>query len=278
VIDAHQHFLDPERVDYSWIAGSYEPLRRPYGPAELRPDLDAALIDRTIAVQARNELDETDTLLRLAAEDPRIGGVVGWVDLTDPAVGEVLATVRARSDGGRLVGIRHLVHDEPDPEWLIRPDVERGLAAVADAGLAFDLLVRPRELPAALVAVDRHPDLSFVVDHLAKPSIAAGEMEPWASLLRPFGARPNVSAKLSGFVTEMDWTGWSSAELIPFVGFALEVFGPERLMFGSDWPVCLLAGSYEQVVSALLDALGDIPGADRATIFGKTAQRVYRLS
>ncbi len=278
MIDAHQHFLDPERVDYPWIAGSSEPLRRPYRPVDLRPDLDAAGVERTVAVQARNELDETDALLRLAADDPWIAGVVGWVDLTDPAVGDVLATLRARPDGGRLVGIRHLVHDEPDAEWLVRADVDRGLAAVAGAGLTFDLLVRARELPAALIAADRHPDLSFVLDHLAKPPIAAGEMEPWASLLRPFGQRPNVSAKLSGFVTEMDWAGWSASDLVPYVGLALEVFGPERLMFGSDWPVCLLAGSYQQVVGALLDALGDIAGADRATIFGETAQRVYRLS
>jgi len=278
VIDAHQHFLDPERVDYSWIAGPYEPLRRPYGPADLRPALDAAGIDRTISVQARNEMEETDTLLRLASDDPRSAGVVGWVDLTDPAVGDVLAGLRARPDGNRLVGIRHLVQDEPDAEWLLRSDVDRGLTAVAEAGLVFDLLVRAREMPAALSVADRHPDLTFVVDHLAKPSIASGQFEPWASLFRPFGARPNVSAKLSGLITEMDWAGWTSADLAPYVRLALEVFGPERLMFGSDWPVCLLAGSYQQVVGALLDALGDIGDADRATVFGGTATRVYRLS
>ena len=278
MIDAHQHFLDPERVDYSWISGPYEPLRRHHGPADLRPALDAAGIDRTISIQARNEMDETDALLRMAAHDPRNAGVVGWVDLTDPAVGDVLAGLRARPDGSRLVGIRHLVQDEPDAEWLLRPDVDRGLTAVAAADLVFDLLLRARDMPAALSVVDRHPDLSFVVDHLAKPSIASRQLEPWASLFRPFGARPNVSAKLSGFITEMDWADWTSADLVPYVRFALDVLGPERLMFGSDWPVCLLAGSYEQVVGALLDALGDIDEADRATIFGGTATRVYRLS
>jgi len=277
-VDAHQHFLDPNRVDYPWMNGSFERLRRAYGPADLRPALEAAGVERTIVVQACNGLDETDMLLGIAAADPLTVGVVGWVDLTDPAVGAVLAGLRSRPDGDRLVGIRHLVHDEPDPEWLLRPDVGRGLATVADAGLVFDLLVRPRELPAALAVVDRHPDLRFVVDHLAKPSIAAGELEPWASLLRPFGARDNVSVKISGIVTEAHWSTWTAADLAPYVGFALEVFGPERLMFGSDWPVCLLAGSYERVLEALLAIIGALTVAERATILGGTATGVYGLS
>lgn len=277
MIDAHQHFLDPARVDYPWMSGSYELLRRSYGPADILPALEAAGVTGSIAIQARNKLDETDVLLRMAATDPRTVGVVGWVDLTDVGVADVLAELRHRPDGDRLVGIRHLVHDEPDPGWLLRPDVDQGLAAVADAGLVFDLLVRQRELPAALTAVDRHPELRFVIDHLAKPPIAAGELEPWVSLFRPFGLRENVSVKLSGLVTEADWATWTPVDLAPYVAFALDVFGPGRLMFGSDWPVCLLAASYDRVVEGLLATLGDLAGPERDAILGGTATRVYRL-
>ncbi len=278
MIDAHQHFLDPARVDYPWMSGSYERLRRSFGPADLRPGRGDLGGERAIVVRASNSSDETVMLLRIAADDPRTSGVIGWVDLTDPAVGDVLATLRCRPGGGGLVGIRHLVHDEPDPEWLLRPDVGRGLAAIADAGLVFDLLVRQRELASALTVVDRHPDLRFVVDHLAKPSIASGDLEPWASLLRPFGLRDHVSVKLSGLVTEADWTAWTATDLAPYVALAVEVFGPSRLMFGSDWPVCLLAASYDRVLEALLEALGDLAGSDRKAILGGTATRVYGLS
>jgi len=278
VIDAHQHFLDPGLVDYPWMSGPYERLRRTFLPDDLLPALEAAGVERTIVVQACNDIDETHMLLGMAATDPRTAGVVGWADLTDPAVGDVLTDLRGRPGGDRLVGIRHLVHDEPDPEWLLRPDVGRGLAAVADAGLVFDLLVRARELPAASVIVDRHPDLRFVIDHLAKPPIASGALEPWATLLRPLGARDHVAVKLSGLVTEADWQRWSDADLAPYIDWALEVFGPDRLMFGSDWPVCLLAATYDRVVRALVDALGDLSAPERATILTGNATRVYGLT
>ncbi len=278
MIDAHQHFLDPGRLDYPWMSGPYERLHRTFLPGDLSPALDAVGVDRAIVVQACNDLDETHWLLRLAATDPRSAGVVGWVDLTDRAVGDALAELRERPGGDRLVGIRHLVHDEPDPEWLLRPDVSRGLAAIAEARLVFDLLVRTRELPAASVVVDRHPDLRFVIDHLAKPPILSGQLEPWASLLRPLGDREHVSAKLSGLVTEADWQRWSGADLAPSIDLALEIFGPDRLMFGSDWPVCLLAGTYDRVVGTLVDAMGDLSAAERATILAGTATRVYGLT
>jgi len=278
VIDAHQHFLDPGRLDYPWMSGPYERLHRTFLPGDLSPALDAAGVDRAIAVQACNDLRETFWLLRIAATDPRSAGVVGWVDLTDPAVGDVLAELRGRPGGDRLVGIRHLVHDEQDSEWLLRPDVSRGLTAIADAGLVFDLLVRTRELPAASVVVDRHPDLSFVIDHLAKPPIVSGLIEHWAALLRPLGDRDHVAAKLSGLITEADWERWSAADLAPAIDLALEVFGPDRLMFGSDWPVCLLAASYDRVVGTLADALDDLSASERATIFAGTATRVYGLT
>jgi L-fuconolactonase len=277
MIDAHQHFIDPDHGQYPWIGGAYEPLRRVYRPADLRKTLEGTGVERTIAVQARTEPAETEMLLRIAATEPWVAGVVGWADLTDPAVADALAALRARPDGEHLVGIRHPTHDEPDPDWLARPDVGRGLAAVADVGLVFDLLVRAREMPVALDVVRVNPGLTFVIDHLAKPPIASGDLEPWEALIRPFGASDNVAVKLSGLVTEADWVSWRPADLAPYVDVALDVFGPDRLMFGSDWPVCLMAGTYHQVVAGLLESLGDLAPSELTAILGGTAARVYRL-
>jgi len=176
------------------------------------------------------------------------------------------------------VGIRHLVHDEPDPDWLLRPDVERGIAAVGRAGLAFDLLVRSRELPAATALARRLTDVRFVVDHLAKPPIAQGGRQPWASLLAELGPLHNVAAKLSGLVTEADWTGWATSDLQPYVDVALEVFGPARILFGSDWPVCLLAAPYGVVLATAQTLTGSLSHVERAAIFGGTAEEVYGLA
>ena len=278
MIDAHQHFIDPDHGRYPWIAGDYEPLRRRFGPEDLRPILDANGIERTIAVQARSEPAETDALLRIAAAEPWVAGVVGWVDLTDPAIADVLAALLERPDGDRLVGIRHPAHDEPDPDWLARADVGRGLAAVAKAPLVFDLLVRVRELPAALRVVRAHPSLMFVIDHLAKPAIVAGDLDPWASLVRSFAASDNVVVKLSGLVTEADWVDWRPVDLEPYVEVALEAFGPDRLLFGSDWPVCLMAATYDQVVDVVRSSIDRLGVTERAAVLGGTATRVYRLS
>ena len=256
VIDAHHHLLDPGRFDYPWLTPDLAAIDRRFGPDDLAPELTAAGIDRTILVQTIASLDETREFLATAASVPFIGGVIGWVDLTDPGVGGTLDGLRGGPAGEWLVGIRHQVQDEPDPDWLLRPDVRRGLAAVEAAGLAYDLLVRTRELPAALIVVREMPGLRFVIDHAAKPPIRSGATEPWARLLRPFGGLPNVSCKLSGLVTEADPTTWQVADLAPFVEIALETFGPPRLLFGSDWPVCLLAASYADVVAATRDLTG----------------------
>jgi L-fuconolactonase len=277
VIDSHHHFWDPSRADYPWMTDEVAPIRRAFGPADLRPLVAANAIDRTILVQTRSSTDETREFLATAAAQPVIGGVIGWVDLTDPAIADEIAGLRAGPGGERLVGIRHQVHDEPDPAWLNRPDVRRGLRAVADAGLAYDLLVRTRELPAALAAGQARPDLRFVVDHLAKPPIAAAEMEPWADRLRGLAALPNVWCKVSGMVTEADWSSWTVADLQPYVDVVLEAFGPGRLLFGSDWPVCLLAASYDRVVDATRELLNDLSDHEQARVFGGTALEVYRL-
>jgi L-fuconolactonase len=277
IVDAHHHFWDPTRAIYPWLEPDW-PIARAFGPDELAPLLAANGIDRTILVQTRSSIDETREFLAAAAAGSFVAGVVGWVDLTDPGVAEMLAALRAGVGGERLVGIRHQVHDEPDLSWLLRADVRRGLEAVGSAGLVFDLLVRSRELPAALSTARTLPGMAFVVDHLAKPPIARGELEPWASLIAPFGGLPNVACKLSGLVTEADPERWTVADLRPFADHALKVFGPERVMFGSDWPVCLLAGSYDRVVDVARELTGGLSQAERDEVFGGSAVRAYRLA
>jgi L-fuconolactonase len=278
VIDAHHHLLDPARFDYPWLTPELAAIDRRFGTDDLAPELSAAGVDRTILVQTIGSLEETREFLATAASVPFIGGVIGWVDLTDRGVGGTLDTLRGGPGGEWLVGIRHQVHDEPDPDWLLRPDVRRGLAAIDAAGLAYDLLVRRRELPAALIVARDMAGLRFVIDHAAKPPIRSGMSEPWASLLRPFGELPNVSCKLSGLVTEAASTTWQVADLAPFVEIALETFGPSRLLFGSDWPVCLLAASYADVVAAAQDLTAGLSSAERAAVFGGAAEAWYGLS
>ena len=278
VVDAHHHFWDPSRADYPWMTDELAAIRRPFGPEDLRPHLRARGVERTVLVQTRSSMDETREFLAVAAETAFIAGVVGWVDLLAPTVAEEIAALRGEPGGDKLVGIRHQVHDEANPEWLRRDDVRRGVRAVGAAGLAYDLLVRSRELPAALDLVRTTPDVRFVVDHLAKPPIRDGLLEPWATLLRPFGALDNVSCKVSGMVTEADVRSWRPDHLVPFVRLALETFGPDRLIFGSDWPVCLLAGAYEQVFDAASYALEDLTDSERERVFGLNAVEVYRLS
>lgn len=278
IVDAHHHLFDPARRDYTWMDGSWaDPIRRTFTPADLRAAMAPHGVARTVTVQAVGTVAETRELLAHAAVEREVAGVVGWVDLTAPNVAATLAGLRSAPGGEHLVGIRHQVHDEPDPEWLLREDVLDGLAAVADAGLVYELLVRPRELPAAAEAVGRLPELSFVVDHLAKPQIASGDWEPWASGLAALARRPHVACKVSGLVTEASWTSWTVAQLAPYVAHALDVFGEARLVFGSDWPVCLLAASYADVVAAAEQTLDGLSAQSRAKVFGDNAARIYGL-
>jgi L-fuconolactonase len=278
LIDAHQHFWDPGAAGYSWMTGPFTPLRRTFGPPDLEPELELCGIDATVLVQSRNDIAETRQLLAIALETAWIAGVVGWVDLTDPAVSDTIASVRAAPGGRYLVGLRHLVHDEADPDWLLRSDVHRGLQALEEAGLAFDLLVRRRELPAALTVARQFPGLRFVVDHLAKPSIRTGDIESWAGLIRDFHHLENVVCKISGLVTEADWNAWQSDDFRPYIAEALDVFGSDRLMFGSDWPVCLLAATYEEVFQTAMGILADLTGSDPVAALTACAVRTYRLA
>ena len=277
IIDAHHHFWDTKTAEYPWMTGPYGPLRRAYGPADLSPLLDATGVTATVVVQARQDLDETYCLLETAAATPWVAGVVGWVDLTRPDVAETLAGIREGRHGDRLVGIRHQVHDEPHPEWLLRDDVMRGLSAVAEAGLAYDLLVRVRELPAATEVARRLPQLRLVLDHLAKPPVSTLEMEPWMSAISPIAGLTNVVCKVSGLVTEADWTSWEPADLEPYLETAVELFGPERLVWGSDWPVSTLAADYHEVYGITTEILALLVGDDIGWIRGESAIATYRL-
>jgi len=277
-VDAHHHLWDPARRDYTWMAGDvFDPIRRTFTPADYRAVAAEHGVAQSVVVQALCSVEETEDLLSFAAADPVIAGVVGWVDLTAPDAGEVLAKLRAGPGGEHLVGIRHLVQDEPDPEWLLRPDVRRGLAALAEAGLVYDLLVRPPQLPAAVETVAALSELTFVLDHAAKPEIASGTTQPWAELVGALARHPHVTCKLSGLVTEADWSTWQPDDLRPYVDRVRATFGEDRLMFGSDWPVCLLAASYTQVVEALDGVLGDLDDQTREQVMAGTARRVYGL-
>jgi L-fuconolactonase len=278
VIDAHHHFWDPATGDYPWMKGPFAPIARVFGPEDLRPALEKQGVSGTVLVQTWNNLGETWDYLRVAEATDFVAGVVGWADLTDPMVAQTLAALKASAQGKWLVGIRHLVQDEPDPNWLLREDVRRGLAAVEQADLVYDLVVKPPQLPAALKAVADFPHLRFVLDHIAKPDIKGHGFEPWAALVRGFAAhRQHVWCKLSGMITEADWHSWSPRDLQPYIAEMLDIFGPDRCMFGSDWPVCLVAGRYDQVIEALRASLGGLSENERALIFGRSAIEAYRL-
>jgi L-fuconolactonase len=278
IIDSHHHFWDPDNGDYGWLSGPFAPIRRVFAPEDLRPSLQANGVSGTVLVQTWNDLGETWDFIRTAAATDFVAGVVGWVDLTDPKVGQTLAELQAAPEGRWLVGIRHLIHEEADPNWLLRDDVRRGLRAVSDAGLVYDLVPKLPHLPAALRTVEDFPELRFVLDHIAKPDIKGGGFAPWAALMRGFAAhRDHVWCKLSGMVTEADWRDWTPEDLKPYVAEALRIFGVDRCMFGTDWPVCLVAGSYDDVIGALKACLGHLSDAERAQIFGRSAIEAYGL-
>jgi L-fucono-1,5-lactonase len=257
IVDSHQHFWDPAAADYPWLTDEVEPLRRRFGPEDLEPLLRDHGVAGTVAVQARHSLDETTSLLELAEVTPFVLGVVGWVDLTGDVASQ-LGEARANVAQARLVGVRHQVHDEPDPNWLLRDDVQRGLTVLGEAGLVYDLLVRARELPAAVETVKRHPNVSFVLDHVAK---RPRDDATWRDGVTALAELPNAACKLSGLFTERDPAGT--------VELALGWFGAKRCMFGSDWPVCLLAAGYGDTLAVV---------GDDEDVLGGTAVRVYGLT
>jgi L-fuconolactonase len=277
-VDAHHHVWDLTVRPQEWLAGeAFAPIRRSFGVEDLEPAARTAGVTATVLVQTVPLPQETPDLLAIAAKGGLVKAVTGWVDLTSPSVADDLAALRGGPHGGYLKAVRHLVQDEPDPDWLRRPDVVRGLRAVADAGLLYELLVYPHQLPAAVAAVTALPDAPFVLDHCAKPRIAEGVVEPWATGIADLARRENVTCKLSGLVTEADWTQWTVDGLRSYVDHVLEQFGPQRLMFGSDWPVCLLATGYDRWLSTVDELIGGLSEGERAAIRGGTASRVYDI-
>ena len=273
-IDAHHHFWQIGRYDYAWMGPDLEVLLAHYMPDELAPLLARNEINRTVLVQTISSVDETRWFLQLADEHVFIAGVVGWVDLTDPAVGETLDEL---NDHPKLAGIRHQVHDESNDNWLTRDDVRAGLGELAKRSIPYDLLIRPQHLPAARVVAEAFGELTFIVDHIAKPRIAEGDWDDWADGIAALAACPNVACKLSGMITEADWASWTAQDLSRYIGHVIDRFGTERVMFGSDWPVCLLAGSYDQVVEALSANVAGLSQAEQQNVFGNNAARWYRL-
>jgi L-fuconolactonase len=273
-IDAHQHFWNYDPIRDGWITEDMSVIRRDFLPEHLKPLLDEHAIDGTIAVQADQSERETEFLLQLANGHPFIKGVVGWVDLLSPSLEARLEHFSAYD---RLLGVRHIAQAEAD-DFLGREDVARGIASLDDFGLTYDILVYSRQLPAALVLCDKLPESRFVLDHIAKPSIRDGEMEPWATHMRELSLHPGLVCKVSGLVTEADWNGWSNEDVYPYLDVVFDSFGPDRLLFGSDWPVCLLAADYARVMALLNDYTGQLSITDRDKVFGRNAAGFYGLA
>ncbi len=271
-IDSHQHFWRYHPVHHAWMSEAMAALRRDYLPEELAPLLQASGFEGTIAVQARQMLEETEWLLALAGQNRWVQGVVGWVDLCSQ---ELPAQLERFASNPKLVGVRHVVHDEPDDRFLLRPEFRRGIGRLLEHHLAYDLLLFPRHLAVAVTLVDEFPDQPFVLDHIAKPRIGEA-LSPWKEDLARLAERPNVLCKLSGMVTEARWGEWRPEDFHPYLEVVVEAFGPERLMVGSDWPVCTLSGDYRSTMSVVLDYLKALSTDERALVLGDNCAGFYR--
>jgi L-fuconolactonase len=274
-IDAHQHFWIYRPEEYGWIDDSMAALRRDFLPADLEPELISAGLAGSIAVQARQTLEETRWLLELADCSPQILGVVGWVDLRSP---DVQSQLKLFARNPKFVGVRHVVQAEADEHFLLRPEFLRGISALEEFQLAYDILIYSRHLAVAAEFVEQFPRQRFVLDHLAKPAIKRGEIDSWEKGIRRLAAFPNVFCKLSGLVTEADWQNWTSSQITPYLDVAFAAFGADRLMIGSDWPVCLVAGSYGRTVGVVKDFVRQQKAEWRDAILGGNAQRFWRLA
>ena len=273
-IDSHQHFWRFNPADYGWMKPDW-PIRRDFLPTDLEPELRACNVDGCVAVQARQSLEESRWLLELADGSPIIRGVVGWVDLCSRDVAKQLVEFTAHP---KFVGVRHVVQDEPDDQFMLREDFQRGIAALSEFDLTYDLLIFPRQLPAAIALAKKFHAQPFVLDHIAKPSIKDAVISPWREHLRELASLPNVSCKVSGLVTETHWQHWRAEDFKPYLDAVFEAFGPGRLMFGSDWPVCLLAGKYERVFELVENYVKPLDANEKAKFFGGNTIAFYGLS
>jgi L-fuconolactonase len=273
-IDAHHHFWQYAEAEYGWISEEMPQLRRDFVAGNLQTELSAAGLDGAVTVQARQTLEETRWLLEMAQQHTFLRGVVGWAPLASPNFPRQLEELTAYP---KLKGLRHVIQDEPDDAFMLGEAFNRGISALNGTGLVYDILILERHLPFAVKFVDRHPNQIFVVDHLAKPLIRQREISPWREHLKELAARPNVYCKVSGMLTEADWTQWTIDDLRPYFEAALECFGPERLLAGSDWPVCLLASSYGRWWTTLGELISGMTASEQADILGENAVRVYKL-
>jgi len=273
-IDAHQHFWIYNQTEYGWLDDSMAELRRDFLPEDLAPELKANQFQGSVLVQTRQSLEETRWLLELADRTASILGVVGWADLSSPWLEEQLEGLTRHP---KLVGLRHIVQSESDDRFLLRPEFLRGIATLEAFDLAFDILIYAKHLPAAVEFVERFPRQRFVLDHMAKPPIKVRQMADWAEGIRRLSAFPNVFCKMSGLVTEADWKSWTEEQIRPYLDVAFDSFGPERLMIGSDWPVCLVAASYGQATGLVKNYILRRAPERAAEVLGGNAQRFWRL-
>jgi L-fuconolactonase len=273
-IDAHHHFWKYNPVEFGWIDDSMKIIRRDFLPEHLRAEISAAKIDGVISVQARQTIDETQQLLDFATQNDFIKGVVGWVELISPNVRNDLARFAANK---KLKAVRHVVQGEPDDNFILRADFNRGISALREFDLRYDILIFERHLPPAIKFVDRHPNQIFILDHIAKPKIKANELSPWRENLRELAKRENIFCKISGMATEADFKAWTGPQLRAYFEVALEAFGARRLMFGSDWPVCLVACGYARWHALVAEWISKLSPDEQARVFGGTAIEAYKL-
>ena len=273
-IDAHQHFWQYNPSEHVWMTDEMGALKRNFLPGNLKPQLDSLGFDGCIAVQARQNLEETRWLLELAGQHEFVCGVVGWVDLRSA---QILAQLEQFARNKKLVGVRHIVQDEPDDNFMGREDFRRGISELAEFDLAYDILIYPRQLPAAIGLVRKFPQQRFVLDHIAKPAIGEGAGEPWEAGMRELAKSPNLYCKLSGMVTETQWNQWQREDFRPYLDVVFEAFGPDRLMIGSDWPVCTLSARYESTMGIVIDYFAPFGAVERDRILGGNCERFYGL-
>lgn len=274
IIDAHHHFWTYQSSDFPWISSEMGVIARDFFPDELQREIQNAKIDGTVAVQARQTLQETEWLLSLAKKHAFLRGVVGWAPVASDSFPSQLEKFGHER---KLKGLRHVIQDEPDENFILRGDFNRGICSLSRTGLVYDILIFARHLPAAIQFVDRHPNQVFVLDHIAKPAIKEAALEPWRAHIRQIAERKNVFCKISGLVTEANWSAWRPEDLQPYLDIVLEAFGPARLMAGSDWPVCLVATTYSNWFATLHNLFHSLSASEKGHIFGGVASRVYRL-
>ncbi|SFD65568.1 L-fuconolactonase [Paenibacillus catalpae] len=273
-IDSHQHFWIYNEQDYDWMSGKHKAIQTDFLPQHLLPLLQESGFDGSIAVQARQTLQETEWLLSLAEQNPEIKGIVGWVDLCSPEIGQQLEKY---STHPLLKGVRHVVHDEPDDRFVLREDFMNGISALEKYGLTYDLLLFPKHLPYAAELVEKFPNQPFVLDHIAKPDIAGKGFSHWAQDLAKLAAYPNVYCKLSGMVTEAEWGNWKEEDFAVYLDAVIQCFGIDRVMIGSDWPVCTLSGTYEQTMNIVKHYLNAFTDKERSLALGENCERFYRI-